>query len=138
MLNVAAIQGRLVKDPEQKTTQSGTSVCSFTLAVERNFAKQGEERQTDWIDCVAWRGTAEFICRYFTKGQQMAVDGALQTRTWEDKNGSKHKAVEVVVSHVSFSGPREKKPDREEAPTQSGGFSDDDFEELAGPDDLPF
>lgn len=97
MLNTAAIMGRLVADPELKHTPSGVAVTSFTLAVDRNYAKPGEERQTDWIDVVAWRGTAEFICKYFTKGRMIAVTGSLQTRTWEDKNGSKHKATELVA-----------------------------------------
>lgn len=96
MLNTAAVMGRFAADPELKHTPSGVAVTSFTLAVDRNYAKPGEERQTNWIDVVAWRGTAEFICKYFTKGRMIAVTGSLQTRTWEDKNGSKHKAVELV------------------------------------------
>ena len=101
MLNIAAFMGRLVAGPELKHTPSGVAVTSFTLAVDRNYAKPGEERQTDWIDVVAWRGTAEFICKYFTKGRMIAVTGSLQTRTWEDKNGSKHKATELVAQQVS-------------------------------------
>lgn len=104
MLNSVAIMGRFAADPELKHTPSGVAVTSFTLAVDRNYAKPGEERQTDWIDVVAWRGTAEFICKYFTKGRMIAVTGSLQTRVWEDKNGSKHKAVELVAQQVSFCG----------------------------------
>lgn len=122
MLNVVAIMGRLTADPEMKTTTNGVSVTSFTLAVERSYTKQGEERQADFIDCVAWRGTAEFICHHFTKGKLMAVDGAIQTRNYEDKNGNKRKAVEIVVASVNFcgdgkkqndDGPQEPTPDRE-------------------------
>lgn len=103
-LNIAAFTGRLTADPELRHTQSDTSVTSFTVAVDRNFCKQGEERQTDWIDCVAWRGTADFISKYFRKGSMIAVDGSIQTRTYEDKSGNKRKAVELVVSNVNFCG----------------------------------
>ena len=85
-------------------TASGLSVTSFTLAVDRNYSKAGTERQTDWIDVVAWRQTAEFVCKYFTKGQMMAVNGTIQTRSYEDKNGNKRKAVEIVANDVSFTG----------------------------------
>ena len=104
MLNTAAILGRFAADPELKHTPSGVSVTSFTLAVDRNFAKPGQERQTDWIDVVAWRGTAEFICKYFAKGRMIAVSGFLQTRTWEDKQGSRRKATELVAREVHFCG----------------------------------
>ena len=100
MLNVAVIMGRLTADPELRHTQNGVAVTSFTLAVDRGYVKQGQERQTDWIDVVAWRQTAEFVCKYFTKGQMMAVNGSLQTRTWEDKNGAKHKSTELVLSLI--------------------------------------
>ena len=112
MLNIAAFMGSLVADPELKHTPSGVAVMSFTLAVDRNYAKPGQERQTDWIDVVAWRGTAEFICKYFTKGRMIAVTGSLQTRTWEDKNGSKHKATELVAQQVSFCGDKAKESGR--------------------------
>ena len=97
MLNVAAIVGRLAADPELRHTASGVAVTSFTLAVSRNYSRQGEERQTDWIDVVAWRNTAEFVCKYFTKGRLMAVSGSIQTRSYEDRNGNKRKAVEIAV-----------------------------------------
>lgn len=102
MLNVAVVMGRLAADPELRHTSSGLAVTSFTLAVDRGYAKQGQERQTDWIDVVAWRQTAEFICKYFTKGQMMAVQGSLQTRNWEDKTGAKRKSTELVADQVSF------------------------------------
>lgn len=100
MLNIVAIQGRLSADPELRTTQTGTPVCSFTLAVQRNI-KSGDEYPTDWIDCVAWKGTAEFICKYFQKGQLIAVNGTLQTRSYE-KDGVKRKTTQVVVQSAYF------------------------------------
>ena len=100
MLNITALQGRLVADPERRTTQSGVSVTSFTLAVQRNI-KSGDEYPTDYIDCVAWRNTAEFICKYFSKGQMMTVNGTLQTRSYE-KDGVKRKATQVVVENANF------------------------------------
>lgn len=103
-LNKVIIMGRITRDLELKTTPSGVSVLSFTVAVERNFAKQGEERQTDFIDCVAWRQQAEFIKRFWDKGRLIAIEGELQTRTYDDKNGNKRKVVEVVVNNVSFTG----------------------------------
>ncbi|MCR5149755.1 MAG: single-stranded DNA-binding protein [Clostridiales bacterium] len=106
MLNVVAIVGRLVADPEQRTTGSGVSVTSFTVAVDRSFVRAGEERQADFIDVVAWRQTADFVCRYFRKGSWIAVNGSLQTRNYEDKNGNKRKATEIVADNVSFCGPK--------------------------------
>lgn len=102
MLNSVTLMGRLVADPELKTTQNGTSVASFRLAVERNYAPQGQERQADFIPCVAWRQTAEFIGKYFTKGRMIAVEGSLQSRNYEDKNGQKRTAIEVIVERVHF------------------------------------
>lgn len=104
MLNCAVIMGRLTATPELKTTTSGKSVTSFTVAVERTFAKQGEERQTDFINVVAWRGTADFVTRFFQKGQMIAVQGRIETRNYEDKNGNKRTAVEVIADNVSFCG----------------------------------
>ena len=104
MLNVVAIMGRLVADPDLKTTQQGTSVCSFRIACDRNFARQGEQRQADFIDIVAWRAQDEFVCKYFQKGSLIAIEGSLQTRQYQDKNGSNRTAVEVVTSNVSFAG----------------------------------
>lgn len=103
MLNTAIIMGRLTADPELRTTQSGISVTSFTVAVDRAY-KSGDERQTDFINVVAWRGTADFVSRYFSKGQMIAVQGSIQTRNYEDKNGNKRTAVEIVADNVSFCG----------------------------------
>ncbi|MBQ9551418.1 MAG: single-stranded DNA-binding protein [Clostridia bacterium] len=104
MLNCAVLMGRLVADPELRTTSNGTSVTSFRIAVDRNFVRQGEERQADFIDVVAWRQTADFVTRYFHKGSMIAVQGSIQTRNYEDKNGNKRTAVEVVADNVSFCG----------------------------------
>ena len=103
MLNSVIIMGRLTSDPELRTTTSGLSVTSFTVAVDRNY-KRGEERETDFINCVAWRGTADFVTRFFKKGQMIAVQGSLQTRNYEDKNGNKRTAYDVVADNVSFCG----------------------------------
>lgn len=102
MLNVAIVMGRLVAEPELRHTPNDVAVASFTLAVERSYVKSGTERQTDFIDVVAWRGTADFVCRYFRKGQMMAVHGSIQTRTYTDKDGNKRKAFEIVATDVSF------------------------------------
>ena len=96
--------GRLTADPELKTTPNGTSVTSFCVAVDRSYVRQGEERQTDFINVVAWRQTADFITRYFHKGSMIAVQGSIQTRNYEDKNGNKRTAVEIVADSVSFCG----------------------------------
>lgn len=95
--------GRLTADPELRTTPNGLSVTSFTVAVDRNY-KSGDERQTDFISVVAWRGTADFVTRFFKKGQMIAVQGSLQVRNYEDKNGNKRTAYDVVADNVSFCG----------------------------------
>lgn len=102
-INECIIMGRLTADVELRSTQSGVSVCNFTVAVDRQY-KKDEERITDWIDCVAWRGTADFIAKYFHKGDMIAVVGSVQTRNWEDQQGNKRKSTELVVNNVSFAG----------------------------------
>ena len=103
MLNHIVIMGRLTRDPELRRTGSGTAVASFTLAVDRDFSgKDGGEKETDFIDCVAWRQTGEFVSKYFTKGRMIVVDGKLQIRSWTDKDGNKRKAVEIVADNVYF------------------------------------
>jgi len=101
-VNKVVLVGRLARDPELRTTQSGTTVVSFTVACDRRFVRQGEERQADFISCVAWNKTAEFISRYFTKGMRIALDGRIQTRTYDDQNGNKRYITEVVVEDVEF------------------------------------
>lgn len=106
MYNHIGVMGRLVSDPELKTTQSGTSVTSFRVAVERNYADKEGNRQADFLDVVAWRGTAEFVCRYFGKGSLVMVEGQLQSRTYQAKDGSNRYVVEIVASSVYFTGER--------------------------------
>ena len=158
MLNVVATMGRLVADPELRTTQSGINVVSFRIACDRNFARQGEQRQADFIDIVAWRQQAEFVSKYFQKGSLIAIEGSLQTRQYQDKNGNNRTAVEVVANNISFAGPKSNNqgggsyqnaapsyqnqaPARpaavEAAPSYSSG-SADDFAVIDDSDDLPF
>lgn len=150
MLNVVALMGRLTADPELKTTSTGLSVCRFTLAVDRNYAKAGTERQTDFINCVAWRGTADFVSKYFVKGQLVAVDGSVQTGSYTDNNGNKRYTFDVVVNNVNFTGDRRgdsgtrssdyspaPRQDTAPAPTYSNG-SAEDFQQMPLDDDLPF
>ena len=102
MLNVAVLTGRLVADPELRHTPNDTAVTSFTIAVNRRFSRNTEERQTDFIDIVAWRTTAEFVCKYFKKGQLISIEGSIQTRSYQDKEGNKRKAFEVIANNVHF------------------------------------
>lgn len=104
MLNIVAIMGRLVADPELRTTTQGTNVCTFRIACERSYSKPGEQRRADFVDIVAWGKTAEFICKFFQNGSMIAVDGSLQTRNYQDKQGNKRTAVEVVANNISFAG----------------------------------
>lgn len=102
MLNHITIMGRLTRDAELRRTGSGTAVASFTVAVDRDYAAEGQDRETDFIDCVAWRGTGEFVSRYFSKGSMIVVSGRLQERRWTDKEGNKRRNAEVVADSVYF------------------------------------
>ena len=103
MLNRIIIMGRLVRDPELRTTQSGTAVTSFTLAVDRDFkSRESGEKSTDFIDVVAWRQTAEFVCKYFAKGRMAIAEGRLQIREWKDRDGNSRRTAEVVAENVYF------------------------------------
>ena len=102
MLNVAIIMGRLTRDPELRRTNSGKPVAGFTVAVDRDYAPEGQEKETDFIDCVAWNGTAEFVEKYFKKGSMIVVQGRLQIRNWTDKDGNKRKSAEILASNVYF------------------------------------
>lgn len=102
MLNHIIIMGRLTRDPELRRTDSGIAVASFTLAVDRDRAPEGQDKETDFIDCVAWRNTAEFVDKYFSKGRMMVVSGRLQIRPWTDKEGNKRKATEIVADSCYF------------------------------------
>ena len=114
MINRVVLMGRLTAAPELRQTPSGVSVASFSVAVDRRYTKDGE-RQTDFINIVAWRQTADFVCRYFRKGNMIALDGSIQTRNYTDKNGNKRTAFEVVADSVSFCGGKAKNdtPDRD-------------------------
>ena len=150
MLNVAVLMGRLVADPELRHTPNDVSVTSFTIAVDRSYVKSGADRQADFIDIVAWRSTADFVCKYFHKGQLVAVQGSIQTRTYTDKDGNKRKAFEIVADNVHFA---EAKRDGVGAPNSFHSKTDNtseqpapayasgdtgDFEEMPSDDDLPF
>ncbi len=146
MLNTAIIMGRLTADPELRTTNTGLSVTSFTVAVDRAYAKQGEQRQTDFINCVAWRSTAEFICRYFQKGSMIAVQGSIQVRSYEDRNGNRRTATEIIVDSASFCGSKAEtgtQGSRNAAPQPApaafqNGSAEDFSTELPLDDELPF
>ena len=102
MLNTITIMGRLTTDPILRRTRTGVAVASFTLACERDYAPQGEEKETDFIDVVCWRSTAEFVEKYFTKGRMAVVTGRLQIRGWTDKEGNKRRSAEILADHVYF------------------------------------
>lgn len=145
MINTVALMGRLTYDPELKSTPSGVSVIRFQVACDRNYQKSGEDRQADFIDCVAWRQTAEFISRYFRKGSMIAVEGSIQTSNYTDKDGNKRKQVEVVANNVSFCGSKaetgsERSEYAQAAPSYTNA-DNSDFEEIVDSDegdDLPF
>ena len=102
MLNKIILMGRLTRDPELRRTQSGTAVASFSLAVDRDYKDQSGEKETDFIDIVAWRNTAEFVSKYFTKGRMAVVEGRLQIRDWTDKEGGRRRSAEVVAENIYF------------------------------------
>lgn len=152
MLNVVAIMGRLVADPELRTTPAGVNVCQFRIACDRNFARQGEQRQADFVDIVAWRAQADFVCKYFSKGSLIAINGRIQTRNYQDKNGNNRTAFAVVAENINFGGskgtgsakvadggeaaPRSDAWSKADPPANYGGV--DDFAVIDDNDDLPF
>ena len=158
MINRVVLMGRLVADPELKTTNTGISVTSFRIAVDRSYVKAGAERQADFFDIVAWRSSAEFVCRNFTKGSLIAVDGQLQSRQYQTKDGQNRTAIEVVADNVSFTGERREsasaygsyaRPANDygmqqaapAAPAQPAAYSagaPEDFQVMPLDDDLPF
>lgn len=129
MLNYIVIMGRLTKDPELRTTQSGVNVASFTIACEQDFTQNGE-RKADFINCVAWRGTGEFVSKYFHKGSMIVVSGRLAVRDWEDRNGNKRQSPEITCESVYFG---ESKNKVEEKPVER-----EQFNELPEDEELPF
>lgn len=133
MINKAILMGRLTRDPELRHTGSGTPVCSFTLAIDNGY---GENRQTDFINCVAWNKTAEFVDKYFSKGKLIALIGRITTRSWEGQDGKKNYATEVVVSEVSFCG--DTKKEEKAAGNETPDAEEEDFTAIGEPGDVPF
>jgi len=153
MLNHITIMGRLTRDPELRQTASQANVASFTLAVDRDFGgRDGGERQTDFINCVAWRQTAEFVSKYFRKGSMAVVSGRLQIRPWEDKNGNKRESAEVFVDNIYFGESRRSSdenrgnygsdsfsaPAASAAPAASSKPANNGWDEMQEENDLPF
>lgn len=133
MLNKVILMGRLTADPELKTTTSNVSVCSFCIAVERTYTPKGQEKQADFINIVTWRNTAEFVRKYFGKGQMIALEGSIQTRDYTDSSGNRRKLTEVVADQVFFTDSKKTKPEADVMPDMS------DFEEVDSADlGLPF
>ena len=131
MLNHITIMGRIVRDPELRRTNSGTAVASFTVAVDRDFCgRDGGEKETDFIDCVAWRQTGEFVSKYFTKGRMAVVSGRLQIRTWTDKDGNKRRSAEVVADNVYFG-------ERKQSGGPANGSDDSPGASYSGPAGVP-
>ena len=134
MLNKIFLMGRLTRDPELNRTQGGTPVARFTLAVERDFKDQNGQREADFIDCVAWRQSGEFVCKYFTKGRMAVVDGRLQLRDWTDREGNKRRSAEVGVDSVRFGDSKQVQKDVSNLDTLEQASMD-----MPHPDsDLPF
>lgn len=140
MLNVVAIMGRMVKDPELKTTNSGKSVCSFRIANDSGYKDASGQSQTNWLDVTAWGKTAEFVCKYFPKGALIAIEGRLQSRNYQDKSGSNRNAVEVVVSNVSFAGSKEPAQSQNVAnrAVSAHVVANNEYEPIEDDGDLPF
>ena len=142
MLNKIILMGRLTRDPELQKTGSGTSVASFTLAVDRDYKGQAGEKETDFIDIVAWRHTGEFVSKYFSKGRMAVVEGRLQIRDWTDRDGGKRRSAEVIAENVYFGDSKRSESD---TPPAAGGYASapgahgGDFEEIGAEDgELPF
>lgn len=134
MLNHVSLMGRLAKDPELRRTQSGVAVTSLRIACARDYKPNDAERETDWLDVVCWRGTAEFAAKYFAKGRMIVVAGRLQSRDWTDKDGNKRTAVEVVADSVYFGDSK-----REDSGVKPAGRAVDvKFDDLDDDDDCPF
>lgn len=134
--NLVVLSGRLTADTELKTTPNGISVCTFNIAVDRGY---GDNKATDFITIVAWRGTAEFVAKHFRKGDLIGIEGSIQTRKYTDKNGNNRTAFEVVANNIQFVGG--KKTDNEQPevdPPQQFAQNNADFDEVSGDDDLPF
>lgn len=131
MLNKVIVMGRMVRNPELRRTNSGAAVASFTIACDRDFKSDGGESEADFIECVAWRNTAEFVSKYFSKGRMAVVSGRLQTRNWTDKEGNKRKATEIVAESVYFGDSKREELQSYAAPQES-------FAELPDDGEIPF
>lgn len=138
MFNKAILMGRIAHNLELKTTPDGLSVLSFRIAVDRAYQAQGEERKTDFFNIVAWRSTAEFISKYFSKGRMIMVEGELQTRQYVDKNGSTQNVVELVVSSAHFTGEKKEQAAAAAPPTSAPTQNNADFVDTEIDDDYPF
>lgn len=143
MFNKMILMGRLVADPELKTTPQGVTVCTFRIAVDRRFQQKGEEKKSDFFNVAAWRGTGEFVNQYFRKGRMILIEGELQTRPYTDKNGNQSTWYEINAERVSFTGeksegavPAGSPP--EQAPAPQTGAPTGDFSPAASDDDYPF
>lgn len=145
MLNRATIMGRLTKDPELRSTGTGVSVATFSVAVESDIKNASGEKSTDFFDCIAWRNTAEFICKYFTKGRMIVVDGRLKTETWKDNSEKTHKTVRIVANSVYFADYKQNENSSSGQPYPPQGSSPNILEQQGftditnvEDDDLPF
>ena len=134
MLNRIVLMGRLTRDPELRKTQTDTSVCSFSLAVDRDYKKDGEKKETDFIDIVAWRATAEFVSKFFTKGRMAVVEGRLQIRDWTDKEGNKRRSAEVIADSIYFG---DSKPQDAQPAVHAVNVDASDFDEIEDDPDFP-
>lgn len=140
MLNKIFLQGRLTRDPELRHTQSGTAVASFTLAVDRDFKNHDGEKEADFINCVAWKGTAEFVSRFFTKGRMAVVVGSLQIRDWTDKEGNKRRSADVIAESVYFGDSKRDADPLDKLADDAAPVSEPSFEDMEDEDgaELPF
>lgn len=137
-LNNVTLMGRLTADVELRTTTSGKSVATFGIAVDRSYTKQGEEKKADFITIVVWGSTADFVAKYFSKGSMIALRGEIQTRNYEDKNGNKRTATEVVAREVSFCGGKNEGNNNSSVAPTSMSAPVPDYEEIGSDEDLPF
>ncbi len=141
MLNVIAVMGRLAADPQLRQTTTGKNVASFRIACDRGYKGADGVSPVDWLNCQAWGKTAEFVCKYFQKGSLIVVDGRIQTRQYQDKNGSNRTAVEIVANNINFAGPKSSDPNASgtgaPAPGHSAG-GNEDFALIEDEGDLPF
>ncbi len=139
-MNKVILMGRLTKDPELRYTSNNTAVCTFTLAVDRRFSRQGEERKADFIQIVTWRHNAEFVSKYFSKGRMIAVSGSIQTRSWDGQDGQRRYATEVVADETYFADSKRDNTNStySEPARQEDAYNAEGFMPIEADDDLPF